>query len=97
MWGFSISIKDCMDQHIARAQASVSERTSAVVELLRDVNARLENIVSCFSIPYYSLIYFNCSALSRDVLLLHSIDAPPYGSSLALPASGEIQVQLCNQ
>lgn len=89
--GLILSMKDCVDTHIAHARPSVCDRSSVVVHIPWKVEGKLQDIVSSQSVFSNGLSGVSRVPLCRDLLLLFWIDATPDGASSAMRAFYEVQ------
>lgn len=88
-----LSIKNCVEKHIANALASENKRSSTVVEILCTMDSELHDIVSSQYVLGDGLLDTGSFKSSRDVLLLPRIDAAPDGDTSAVPAFDKTQTR----
>lgn len=67
-------MKNCVAQHVARTPASLSEYGSTIVEVLSELEAELQGVLSGGYVPNDHPFLFKRAFPSRDVLLLPSFD-----------------------
>lgn len=89
--GLVFSMTDCVRKHIGHPRASVNNRSSMVVEILRRVLDELRDIVFGEPVLCESPLDIGHVTPSCDVLMLLWIDVTPDESSSAVPAPDEIQ------
>lgn len=81
MRSFVVSMKDCVGQLIACTRASDDQPSWTIMEVFRNAEKALHDIMSSHCFSDDSLFHLSCIFTSCDGLMLLWIDKGPYGGS----------------